>query len=62
MLDERFALWQKGTVLKIEIRQDELIAVSVLPRGMISPFSMPSDPVKHSNLNNYPKEFLYEPT
>lgn len=44
-LDERFRLWQKGTVLKVEAKQGEQIALRVLPGGMTGIFPMPSGPV-----------------
>lgn len=44
-LDERFRLWQKETVLKIETKQGESIALRVLPGGMTGLYPISSGPV-----------------
>jgi len=44
-LDERFRLWQKETVLKVETKQSESIALRVLPGGMTGLYPIPSGPV-----------------
>lgn len=44
-LDERFTLWQKSTVLKVESQPGESITLRVLPGGITGLYPMPSGPV-----------------